>query len=223
MTVRDAANQPVSRQRLSVVSDIGTVVPAEVETDGSGRASLLFTAPPSGTVGNSALIRITPIGSAAGGAVARTLTIGLTGPVNGTAPIPDFDITPPNPEENALVSFDASTTTDEGNVPCVDRCTYQWDFGDGSATGRVATHRFVNPGTYTVTLTVTDDVGSSASKAKPLTVSNVPAPTVTLNVVPDPPYAGQNATFTADAKPATGHGITKYVWTFSDGGCPDSC
>ena len=137
MTVRDAANQPVSRQRLSVVSDIGTVVPAEVETDDSGRASLLFTAPPSGTVGNSALIRITPIGSAAGGAVARTLTIGLTGPVNGTAPIPDFDITPPNPEENALVSFDASTTTDEGNVPCVDRCTYQWDFGDGSATGEL--------------------------------------------------------------------------------------
>jgi chitodextrinase len=39
--------------------------------------------------------------------------------------------------------------------------TYQWNFGDGvNATGPAVTHSYADAGTYTVTLTVTDNLGS---------------------------------------------------------------
>ena len=40
-------------------------------------------------------------------------------------------------------------------------CTYQWNFGDGAnATGATVTHCYADAGTYTVTLTVLDNLGS---------------------------------------------------------------
>lgn len=55
-------------------------------------------------------------------------------------------------------SFDATGSSDP-NGPIV---AYAWDFGDGTtATGALVDHRFATPGLYTVTLTVTDDVGVS--------------------------------------------------------------
>ena len=45
----------------------------------------------------------------------------------------------------------------------------------------------------------------------------VPPPTVSLSVSPNPPLAGQPATFRATATPATGHSIASYAWDFGDG------
>lgn len=195
-----------------------TLSQSEVTTDASGRATFAVTAPSASALGNTITVSATPVGTNAERAIARTVTISLTGPSNTTAPKPDFDHTPTDPEENALVSFDASKTTDEGNVACLDLCTYNWNFGDGStASGRITPRRFSKPGTYTVTLTVTDNAGSITSKAKSLTVSDVSAPTVKITVVPDPPVATQAATFTAEATSAKGHGITEYKWIFGDG------
>jgi len=49
--------------------------------------------------------------------------------------------------------------------------SYNWDMGDGSGTkrGRAVTHKYLEAGTYTITLTVTDRNGNTA--------------TTTLNVV----------------------------------------
>jgi PKD repeat protein len=66
-------------------------------------------------------------------------------------------------------------------------------------------------------LTVTDNAGSTASTAKTVTVNDVAAPTVTLAVAPNPPLAGQAATFTATGTPASGHSIVSYAWNFGDG------
>lgn len=215
VTVRDASNRPVSGQRLSVSSSIGTVSQSEVVTDSEGRATFAFVAPPSSAIGSTAIIEVIPVDAA--NTTARRVSILLTGTPNRTAPTPDFSVTPEDPDANVAVTFDASATTDEG-VACLDACTYSWDFGGGStATGRIVNHTFTTARTHTVTLTVTDAAGASASKIKEVTVARVAPPTVTLAVAPNPPLAGQQATFTATATPASGHSIVSYSLNFGDG------
>lgn len=53
--------------------------------------------------------------------------------------------------------------------------SYEWDFGDGTtATGPTATHTYTEAGDYTLTLTVTDNVGARKSVSQTITVSDVP-------------------------------------------------
>jgi PKD repeat protein len=115
------------------------------------------------------------------------------------------------------VRFDASATRDEG-APCLDACTYSWNFGDGTTdSGRIVNKTFTAGRTYTVTLTVVDAAGASASTAQSVIVEAVNPPTVTLTVNPNPPLAGQAAVFTAIATPAAGHSVVRYEWAFGDG------
>jgi hypothetical protein len=66
-----------------------------------------------------------------------------------------------------LVAFDASASFDiDGSI-----LSYDWDFGDGSVgSGVSSSHMFVDPGSFTVTLTVTDDDGLSSSVDHTITV-----------------------------------------------------
>jgi DNA-binding beta-propeller fold protein YncE len=60
-------------------------------------------------------------------------------------------------------TFDGSGSSDpDGTI-----ARYEWNFGDGtsgSSTGPVATHTYASAGTYTATLTVTDDAGCSTTQ-----------------------------------------------------------
>lgn len=58
-------------------------------------------------------------------------------------------------------TFDASTSTDPENAIA----SYDWDFGDGTphGAGQVISKVYDLPGTYTVTLTITDSAGVSSS------------------------------------------------------------
>ncbi|HXF05639.1 MAG TPA: Ser-Thr-rich GPI-anchored membrane family protein [Blastocatellia bacterium] len=71
--------------------------------------------------------------------------------------------------------FDASTSEDpDGTI-----VSYFWDFGDGTtATGRTVAHSFTTVGVFTVTLTVRDDDGATATDQLRVTVVDTTAPTV---------------------------------------------
>jgi PKD repeat protein len=74
---------------------------------------------------------------------------------------------------NLAVSVDGSGSTDpDGTIS-----SYAWNFGDSSTgTGSTASHTYAAAGTYSVTLTVTDNAGGSSSVTNPVTVA-APTPT----------------------------------------------
>ena len=219
VTVRDASNRPVSGQRLSVSTDIGSVTESEVVTDGDGHATFAFVAPASSVPGIVARISVTPLGEDADTVIARTLTIKFTGATNLTAPTPSFTMSPAAPVLRQSVVLDASATTDE-SVVCADSCTYSWNFdGEATASGRVVTYQFLAVRTYPITLTVTDAQGSSATLTQNLVVTQGTAPTASFTFSPTSPGQFETVRFTAEASRVgeTSRTITRYEWKFGDG------
>jgi PKD repeat protein len=70
-------------------------------------------------------------------------------------------------------SFDASASQDsDGTI-----ASYSWDFGDGTTgSGKNTSHPYAAAGTYSVTLTVTDDDGAAGTVAQAVTVTNPQSP-----------------------------------------------
>jgi len=77
----------------------------------------------------------------------------------GGAPVASFTPSSAAIDAGGHVQFDASASYAPGG----EIVAYAWQFGDGgSATGKVVTHTYDTAGTYTVTLTVTGDLGATA-------------------------------------------------------------
>jgi hypothetical protein len=77
-----------------------------------------------------------------------------------------FTYSPSNPAPLLAVTFAANATG--GTQPY----SYSWNFGDGSTgSGQTVSHSYLLPGTYTVTLTVSDANGATVSTSQALTVS----------------------------------------------------
>ncbi|HWK16580.1 MAG TPA: PKD domain-containing protein, partial [Solirubrobacteraceae bacterium] len=134
----------------------------------------------------------------------------------GIPPTAAFTLVPASVMTGSPVSFDASGSTDPNAVAIN---SYQWSFGDGSSgAGATTTHSYAAPGSYTVTLTVTDSIGfSSAPVTRQVTVLGPPTPAFAAS--PANPGAGSIVSFDAGASSDPNHGgsVSSYSWSFGDG------
>ncbi|MDI6752093.1 MAG: clostripain-related cysteine peptidase, partial [bacterium] len=87
-------------------------------------------------------------------------------------PIASFTYSPENPVVGEEITFNASSSQDPDGGEIV---SYNWNFGDGnSGQEKIGTHTYSKPGTYTVTLTVTDNDGLTGSAQEDITVEVKP-------------------------------------------------
>lgn len=94
-----------------------------------------------------------------------TITVG-NGGTSDLPPKAAFSATPETAMVGQPVAFDASGSSDNSAIT-----VYFWEFGDSTdAEGKTVTHAFTSPGTYEVTLWVTDDKDQSSSVSKVITV-----------------------------------------------------
>ncbi|WP_137293321.1 PKD domain-containing protein [Nocardioides dongxiaopingii] len=106
-------------------------------------------------------------------------------------------------------TFDASGSNDpDGTI-----VSYAWNFGDAeTGTGASPAHTFNAPGTYTVTLTVTDDRGATGTVSQPVTVTNL-APTAAFTRQVD----GLDVTTDASGSTDPDGTVVAYAWNWGDG------
>jgi PKD repeat protein len=125
----------------------------------------------------------------------------------GAGPVAQFTAQyPPYSTVPTLVSF---TDSSLGSLPM----TYQWSFGDGAtSTDQNPTHSYIQRGTYTVSLTVTNQYGTStATKQDYISIGTVPEANFVAN-----PTSGNVPLNVAFTDMSTGQ-VTSWVWDFGDG------
>jgi PKD repeat protein len=146
--------------------------------------------------------------------------------VVGQPPNAVFTFAPGQTLPGGVVSFDGSASND----PLTSLVSYSWSFGDGSsASGVTANHSYANPGTYMVSLKVTDKAGNSDTVTQAVTVASppppVPPPATTAAAHPHLPIAAfvVKSSHPTAGLPVTFDGassvgvIAKYHWAFGDG------
>ena len=121
--------------------------------------------------------------------------------VPNAAPVAVMSASPTSGVAPLTVAFDGSASYD---IDFGFITTWVWSFGDGtSGSGVTVTHVYAAPGTYTASLTVIDNVGTTGSTSATITVAPS-VPTAPANVVATSPSRARIAlTWTNTASNAT--------------------
>ena len=147
--------------------------PSTVETDPSGNFQQVFITVPSREAPGSHTLK------ANGVAAQEPLTV--------PAPLPlTAAFTPDSATAlaGATIQFDGTPSGDPDDTIT----GYSWNFGDGStASGARPTHAYATPGTYTASLTVTDNAGNRGTVSHQVTViGSPPVQTLIETIAPAP-------------------------------------
>ena len=169
----------------------------------------------------------------AGHDITKSLTVDLPAIQPGVDFIPPVakiitDPSPPSGNIPLTVTFDGSESCDKRNEASECKksgiASYSWNFGDGNtSTSVVVSHTYDTPGSYPVTLTVTDYFNNQDIATITVAAGDSAGPTAAIETTPDPPYViDQNITFDGTASAVSedcgcGTTIVSYEWDFGDG------
>ena len=215
-----------------IQQDFGTLSARTVVPNSAGEAFAVFTAPPPppgsvfptclGLAGTCVEIVATPMGTDFGAAAPKSVLIrlvppGVILPPAGT-PTAAFVFSPSPVTASVPVVFDASASQPGAGATQI--TDYSWNFGDGTTgSGRAVTHTFGTAASHTVTLTVTNDRGLSASNTQVVIVGSPALPTASFTFSPTTirPVVDRVFFNAGTSTAATGRTISSYAWDFGDG------
>lgn len=192
-----ATSNPVDALNAALTYTLTTAGLYIVGVRGTGKGDPLVTGYTSyGSVGNYVLSVSAPSGSPP--------TVALTAsPTSGTYPL--------------AVTFSAVGTVDDGSV-----VSLSWNFGDGSpvtTTSDPATpvsHTYTSVGTFTASVTVTDDAGLYSTRSVTI-VSNGFPPTAVATGTPTTGTLPFTVQFSGVGSTDVDGSIASYSWNFGDG------
>lgn len=138
-------------------------------------------------------------------------------PPDNRPPVADYTSTPANPTTDDVVTFFDNASDPDGQVTL-----WTWEFGDGDTSSeRNATHRYVSPGAYNVSLKICDNWGVEAWANRTLVVrspagpSNAP-PVADFTVDHDGATRLETVFFNSSSSDADGE-IVNWSWNLGDG------
>lgn len=134
-------------------------------------------------------------------------------------PSADFDYardTPPannQPHANEQINFYDDSSDSDGDIQSI-----EWSFPDGSTpTGDIVNYEFDSSGTYDVSLTATDNDGSTDTYTNTISVDpENQDPNSDFDYNPENPVVSQEVQF-SDLSSDSDGSVTSWDWTFGDG------
>ena len=222
----DTPNAPQSIQTGQSVSFTGSGNDSDGHTPltynwdfgNSGAASSTLEDPGSVTFAEPGTYTVTfTVTDSLGAETRDTQTITVVDNIAPTASI-DTPNAPQSIQASQSVSFTGSGSDADDNTPL----TYNWDFNGGATNSTLedpGNVTFAEPGTYTVTFTVTDSLGASTSDTQTITVVENTAPTASIDTpnTAQSIQTGQSLSFTGSGTDANGNTPLTYNWNFNGG------
>ena len=165
-----------------------------------------------------AVAAIVLLGAGAGPGPVRAATL-----APAAAPTVDFSFSPVRPRVGDVVHFTSKSTAAVGDTIASE----QWTFGDGgSASGHTADHTYTGPGTFTVTLKVTNTLvppGPAEFSSAPKSITVVPnrPPKASITFTPSAPLVGQTVSLKSTSSDPDGK-IVSQAWDLDNNGTFDN-
>jgi len=210
VTAISPAYGPVSTSTAITITGTGFTGATAVTVGGTAVTNLVVvsdteitaTTPASSTVGQVDILVTTPSGTSTSVAGDKyTFASAAT-----TVPLPIFSASPTSGSAPLSVTFaDASTGSP---------ASWSWNFGDGNtSTLENPTNTYVNDGTYSVTLTETNSIGTNATTMTGYIVVGAAAPVASFSATP---MSGAAPLMVQFSDSSTNTPIS-WTWSFGDG------